>query len=106
MNTSEGDGRQLSASRRHHYVRVSVNLFLLLTFLLTACGAVKTTPQPSQSPSLASRVGTFLTREVENEQFSGSVLIAREGSVLFRQGYSMADWDHHLPNVKSSVTHL
>lgn len=98
MNISEGDGRQISASRRHHYVRVSVNLFLLLTFLLTACGTVKTTPHPSQSPSLASQVDSFLTREVEDQQFSGSVLIARAGKVLFSKGYSMADWDQHVPN--------
>jgi CubicO group peptidase (beta-lactamase class C family) len=98
MNMGEGDGRQISALRRHPYVRASVNLFLLLTFLLTACSTVKTTPYPSQSPSLASQVDTFLTGEVENEQFSGSVLIARAGKVLFSKGYGMADWDHHVPN--------
>jgi CubicO group peptidase (beta-lactamase class C family) len=93
MNTREGYGRQISASRRQLYVRVSVNLFLL-----TACGTVTTTPHPSQSPSLASQVDTFLTSEVENEQFSGSVLIARAGKVLFSKGYGMADWDQHVPN--------
>ena len=98
MNMGEGDGRQISTSRRHLYVRVSVNLFLLLTFLLTACGTVTTTPHPSQSPSLASQVDTFLKGEVENEQFSGSVLIARAGKVLFSKGYGMADWDQHMPN--------
>jgi hypothetical protein len=98
MNTSEGDGRQIDTSRRHHSVRVSVNLFLLLTFLLTACGMIKTTPHPSLRPSLASQVDTFLTHEVEAEQFSGSVLIARAGKVLFSQGYSLADWDHRVPN--------
>jgi len=98
MNTSEGDGRQIETSRRHHSIRVSVNLFLLLTFLLTACGMIKTTPHPSLRPSLASQVDTFLTHEVEAEQFSGSVLIARAGKVLFSQGYSLADWDQHVPN--------
>ncbi len=82
----------------HHYVRASVKLFLLLTFLLTACGTIKTAPHPSLSPSLASQVNTFLTHEVEAEQFSGSVLIARAGKVLFSKGYGMADWDQHVPN--------
>lgn len=98
MNTREGDARQISASRRHLYLRVSVNLFLLLTFLLTACGTVMTTPHPSQSLSLASQVDTSLTRDVEDEQFSGSVLIARAGKVLFSKGYGMADWGQHVPN--------
>ncbi len=98
MNTSEGDARQISASRRYHYLRVSVNLFLLLAFLLTACGTITTTSHPSLRPSLATQVDTFLTHEVEAEQFSGSVLIARAGKVLFSQGYSMADWDQHVPN--------
>jgi len=98
MNTREGDGKQISASRRHLYVRVSMNLFLLPAFLLTACSTVTTTPHPAQSPSITSQVDTFLAREVEDEQFSGSVLIARAGKVLFSKGYSMADWDQHVPN--------
>ena len=98
MNTSEGDGRQRDTSRRPHALRVSVNLLLLSTFLLTSCSTIKSTSQPSPRPSLASQVDIFLTHEVEAEQFSGTVLIARAGKVLFSQGYSMADWDHHVPN--------
>lgn len=89
---------QARSSRWHHSSVVEGSFFLLLTLLLTACGAATNTTPASQSQTIASHVDDFLTTEVQDMGFSGSVLIARGGKILFSKGYSMADWDHHLPN--------
>ncbi len=46
----------------------------------------------------ASRIDQLLANEVAQQQFSGSVLIAKNGQVLLSKGYSMADWDDQVPN--------
>ncbi len=89
---------QARSSRWHHCLMVGVSLFLLFTLLQTACSAATTITPASQSQTIVSQVDNFLTTEVQDKGFTGSVLIARGGKVLFSRGYSMADWDQHLPN--------
>jgi CubicO group peptidase (beta-lactamase class C family) len=60
-------------------------------------------PQPS---TLIAQLDTFLTTQVATDQFSGSVLIARNGKVLFSNGYSMADWDDQVPNTPHTKFHI
>lgn len=60
-------------------------------------------PTPSstpnlQNPLLASQVDKLLTAQVQSQLFSGSVLIAENGQIIFNKGYSMADWDSQVPN--------
>ncbi len=78
-------------SRFHRLLFVNVSQFLLLTLLLAACSAANTLTPVSQSQTMISHIDAFLTTEVQNGNFSGSVLIARGGKVLFSKGYSMAD---------------
>ena len=89
---------QARSSGWHHCLVVEGSLFLLLTLLLTACGAATTITPAKPRQTIVSHVDDFLTTEVQDMGFSGSVLIARGGKVLFSKGYSMADWDLHLPN--------
>jgi CubicO group peptidase (beta-lactamase class C family) len=68
----------------------------------------KTTPlTPLPQPStINDQLDTFLTTQVATDQFSGSVLIARNGKVLFSNGYSMADWAHQVPNTPHTKFHI
>jgi CubicO group peptidase (beta-lactamase class C family) len=60
----------------------------------------------SQPSTLNAQLDTFLLTQVATDQFSGSVLIARNGKVLFSNGYSMADWDDQVPNTPHTKFHI
>jgi CubicO group peptidase (beta-lactamase class C family) len=67
------------------------------------------TPQKTatqQSALIVSQVDSLLTNQVAHQQFSGSILIARDGKVLLSKGYGMADWDHQVPNTAQTTFYL
>ncbi len=59
-----------------------------------------------QGGPIALQVDHLLTNEVAQQQFSGSVLIAQNNQVLLSKGYSMADWDQHVPNTPHTKFYL
>ena len=77
--------------------------------MLTACSRA---PSPNQAPSgtatpsaasqpapeLAVRVDAYLAALVKDDLFSGSILVARRGTVLLSKGYGQADLEHEVPN--------
>ena len=60
----------------------------------------------SQDALIASQVDNLLTNEATHQQFSGSVLIARDNQVLLGKGYSMADWGKQVPNTPNTKFYL
>ena len=72
---------------------------------------LQTTPTTQATPTaqtslIAPQVDSLLTNMVAHQQFSGSVLIAQHGHVLLSKGYSMADWDHGVPNTPHTRFYL
>jgi len=58
---------------------------------------------------LAQRIDAYITKKVDREDISGSVLIARDGVPLLNKGYGLADssWDiPNSPTTKFGVGHL
>jgi CubicO group peptidase (beta-lactamase class C family) len=51
---------------------------------------------PSQA-DVARKANEYMSASVERDKFSGSVLIARDGKVLFSRGYGMANLEHDVP---------
>jgi len=51
-----------------------------------------------QPPSLTAQIDALLTQQMNNQQFSGSVLVAQNGQVILAKGYSQANWDTATPN--------
>ena len=47
-----------------------------------------------------------MAARVERDHFSGSVLIARDGKVLFSRGYGMANAEHDVPNTPQTKFRL
>ena len=92
-------------SRYYRLRYASVSLFVLLILLLTACGTAPTLTPVKPRPTMVSQVDDLLTTEVQHENFSGSVLIARGGTVLFSKGYSLAYWQQHMPNTPHTKFH-
>jgi len=58
------------------------------------------------SQELESRVEEYITARVKRDHFSGSILIAREGKVLFSKGYVMANLEHDVPNTPQTKYRL
>ena len=74
-----------------------------------------TLPQPTATlvsteiqatPNLASEVDNLINSYVDIETFSGSVLIARDGEVLFSDGYGLADREASIPNTPQTKFRL
>jgi CubicO group peptidase (beta-lactamase class C family) len=58
---------------------------------------------PSMSTEqLSSALDGYITPLVGNDRFAGSVLVARNGRVLFRKAYGPADRANHVPNTTAT----
>jgi len=75
-----------------------ISLFLMSVLIFTACANTNTGSPSAQNQSFATQFDNFLTNEVNAHRFSGSVLVAQAGEILFSKGYSMADWTRQVPN--------
>lgn len=84
--------------------------------LALAAGTLPATAQvpASSSPSAAAPTGQALDAALEaylraatrNEQFSGTVLLARGGKPVFVRSYGMANYEHGVPNGADTVFRL
>jgi len=77
----------------------------VLAVLLPAMTALAK-PSPPSSQELESRVEEYITARVKRDHFSGSILIAREGKVLFSKGYVMTNLEHDVPNTPQTKYRL
>ncbi|HKX32160.1 MAG TPA: serine hydrolase [Blastocatellia bacterium] len=66
---------------------------LLVLSVLALVFAVK-----PQAQDLASKIDEYMSALAKQERFSGSVLVARDGKVLFSRGYGMANLEFEVPN--------
>lgn len=57
----------------------------------------------ADAPDLTSKLDAYLQAAVRNEQFSGSVLVAREGKPLFDRSYGMASIEFDVPNTSATI---
>lgn len=55
-------------------------------------------PARLSTSKLSKAVRARVSRDVENDRFSGAVLIARQGSVIFQHAYGFANRETHMPN--------
>jgi len=95
-------------------VRLSL---VVLSVMLTSCAgqSVAITPSITESPllsptleseSLSSKIDKTLNLLTKRDAFTGAVLVARNGEVLFSQGYGLADRDQDLPNTPQTKYRL
>jgi len=77
---------------------------LTVMLVLTAIGPAMTDSVRAQS--LESRVEAYLKSYLETGNFSGSILIAKEGQIILSKGYGLADHDTGTPNGPETVYHL
>ncbi len=59
--------------------------------------------QTYSSEKLTNEVEQYMKASVAHDYFSGSILIAKEGKILFSKGYGMANYELQVPNDKNTV---
>jgi CubicO group peptidase (beta-lactamase class C family) len=69
----------------------------VIAAMLVAC-AIKT----PQAQDRAAQIDAYLNDLVQAKEFSGSVLVAREGKILINKGYGLADIENQVPNTSQT----
>jgi len=78
---------RLQGRSRKKKIALYLCLFLLL-YSVTAAA----------SQNIESKADEYIRAYVKMDRFSGSVLISRNGKILLKSGYGMADYEHKIPN--------
>jgi CubicO group peptidase (beta-lactamase class C family) len=71
---------------------------LIVAFLIAACAA---SAQPNKS-----RFDEYAEAYVRNGDFSGSILVAKDGHILFHKSYGMANYEWRIPNSDRTKFHI
>jgi len=71
---------------------------LLLLFVLTATTCV--------AQDIEAKVDGYISPYLKIGNFSGSILIAKEGRILLSKGYGMANLEHDVPNTPQTIFRL
>ena len=77
---------------------------ILLAFFasVVGCGAppptVLPTPRPQNENALRERIHRYFTRRANRQEFSGVVLVARQGEIILKNAYGFADTQNKTPN--------
>ncbi len=88
---------------------------ILLLLILSACAAPvealpTATPVPptptSQPPTIEDAIDEYITSDMRQSAFSGSILIAKGDNILISKGYGMADIESDLPNSAQTIFRL
>ncbi len=92
--SSGNSGAQITTSRGNALYHVQARVRL------------RRTEPAQQMTQIASQADNLLSHEASQQQFSGTVLIARNGQVLLDKGYSMANWSPQIPNTPDTRFYL
>lgn len=57
----------------------------------------------SDRKDLAGKIDEYMQAAVKNDQFSGSILVARKGSPIISKGYRMANYELKVPNTPQTT---
>ena len=78
---------------------------IVVTLVASIC-QVAAQDSESRTTSLEAKVDGYLKPYLETGNFSGSVLIGREGELLLSKGYGLANLEGRVPNGPQTVYHL
>ena len=71
---------------------------LFRTLLLAIALAILARSSSAQSPRDRDRLQRVVQPYVDAQMFMGSVLVAKDGKIIFSKGYGMADLEWNVPN--------
>ena len=56
------------------------------------------TPKPTNDAELAAAVSAYLDKQTQADEFSGAVLVAKDGKPIFQKAYGLANKNYNAPN--------
>ncbi|MBW3672210.1 MAG: hypothetical protein KY432_11140, partial [Acidobacteria bacterium] len=77
-------------------------VFILLALLLVSINVEAEENISTDSAELAAKISLWIAPLDEAKQVSGTLLVARDGAVLFEHSYGMADYELQVPNEPST----
>lgn len=91
--------------------------FCCAFFVLTACNSTPAVSEPHATTPAQTTIAATNTDHIETDstavtaldtylrenEFQGAVLIARQGEILFKEGYGMADMANSIPNQPDTI---
>ncbi len=83
--------------------------FAVVVSLVFGCVVLAQSPAPAPvapPPDLAAKVDEYVAAQMKVNQFSGAVLIARDGKVLLSKGYGLAHREFDIPNTPQTKFRL
>ena len=78
----------------------------VLFFLVVCLVPVGVAGQRASAPGLEAEVDAYLKPYLDGHNFSGVVLIAREGKIVLHKGYGQANYELDVPNTPAIKFHL
>lgn len=74
--------------------------------LVVAVLALLSGPVPLSAQAAHEKFDNYIQAYVRNGDFSGSVLVARHGRIVFRKSYGMANHEWSIPNAENTKFHI
>src|SRR5579871_1702948 len=62
--------------------------------------------QPATNAEIAARADAYMTALAKVSHFNGTVLMGKNGQVIFKKGYGMANFEWDIPNAPSTKFRL
>ena len=84
---------------------IPVRIFLCVSLLVALSQVATAADQPSP-PDLTARIEQYMAARVERGDFNGTVLLARNGKIIFCRGFGMANIEHDVPCTPSTKFRL
>ncbi len=81
-------------------------LATLCLFVFQPASAQNLAASPQSAQQIAVKVDEYLNAAVRLDRFSGSVLVARDGSPVVSKGYGMANYEWDIPNTPQTAFRL
>jgi len=89
-----------------HPIRLCPLAACILLALAAAQAPAPAATMPGPPPDFATKVETYVAAQMKINQFSGAVLVAKDGTVLFSKGYGLANREFDLPNTPQTKFRL
>lgn len=86
--------------------RATPHPFTVLAALALAASTLGAAPSPPTAEAFQSAASRYLEPYLETGNFSGAILVARQGRILLRAGYGLANVELGVPNAPDTVFHL
>lgn len=81
----------------------AIVLVMMILSALQCALAQSSAASPSSGPQVTARINEYMRAAVKSDDYSGAILVARNGEPIISQGYGMANLELDVPNTPQTV---